>query len=88
MFVSFFPVSPFPLFTIIFHKISISLTKFCIYTAGGHLSITEAFQTLEEHMGKLQPDPADCGTPPLDPWYDGLITPASGKCRVEKSRAE
>ena len=41
--------------------------------SGGHLNITEAFTSLEDHMKALQPDPADCTTPPLQPWLDGLV---------------
>ena len=42
--------------------------------AGGHLNITEAFGSLEEHLQRLQPDPADAATPPAQPWLDGLLT--------------
>jgi len=37
---------------------------------GGHLQILEAFQSLEEHMAKVQPDPSLCVTPPMEPWFD------------------
>jgi hypothetical protein len=50
---------------------------FCLLS-GGHLNITEAFGTLEDHLKKVQADPADSVTPPLQPWYDGLL-PAAGR---------
>lgn len=34
------------------------------------MQILEAFQSLEEHMGKVQPDPSLCVTPPMEPWFD------------------
>lgn len=45
---------------------------------GGHLNITEAFTSLEDHLRLLQPDPADSVTPPLEPWLDGLLPDISG----------
>lgn len=40
---------------------------------GGHLNVREAFSSLEDHMKLIQPDPSACATPPLQPWFDGLI---------------
>eukprot|EP01032_Pedospumella_encystans_P013840 gene13840-15916_t len=40
---------------------------------GGHLNITEAFSSLEEHLKLLQPSGEDNKTPPTVPWLDGLL---------------
>jgi hypothetical protein len=47
-------------------------------TAGGHLNITEVFDSLDEHVQRLQPDPSQCATPPLEPWLDGLVPSSVG----------
>ena len=46
------------------------------------MNISEAFTTLEDHVKLLQPDPATCVTPPIQPWFDGLI-PSSNNNNVE-----
>ncbi|KAJ1437460.1 hypothetical protein B484DRAFT_477390 [Ochromonadaceae sp. CCMP2298] len=39
---------------------------------GAHLQICDAFDSLQEHLARIQPDPA-LATPPLQPWLDGLL---------------
>ncbi len=51
------------------------LTPYALYSynPGGHLNITEAFSSLEEHLKLLQPSGEDNKTPPTVPWLDGLL---------------
>ena len=49
--------------------------------SGGHLNITEAFSSLEEHLKLLQPSGEDNITPPTVPWLDGLLdADSTGMC--------
>mmetsp|Transcript_22278 Transcript_22278/g.37268 ORF Transcript_22278/g.37268 Transcript_22278/m.37268 type:complete len:244 (-) Transcript_22278:28-759(-) len=46
---------------------------------GANLQISEAFNSLDQHIAKLTPDPDSCATPPLQPWFDGLLDSGGGK---------
>eukprot|EP01031_Cornospumella_fuschlensis_P030941 gene30941-37397_t len=36
---------------------------------GGHISIREAFGSIEDELSKLKPDPSICASPPPEPWF-------------------